>query len=368
MGRTIDYGLDFRNVSPGTIVSAPYETTVDESWITAWQALVQTGNPLETSKEYCTELGLRKRLIPFHCLVNLGLCLAVECFSESSIFHLGISNVKYEKPAFVGDTIKSIMKLDKIKPSSNGKYAVFYTTMVLINQNDEVLVRMNRNSLFPYIDPNDVPMYKEDVSNEFYNVFSKPKNDFKFEIFKNALKSNHYSFNLQKKFTSGELILHSIAKPIGLSNSLAFSTLCKNTHPLHINSARYGLDGLVVCGGFIIPMMHAAASRDIRFALAQEIVDSMHINKIHHEDCVGAMTYVENSTIENGIECLTLRTFGLKNIDAEKDLPDVSIPIDLLASKEIKPNEIELLCDVYCPELAQRVCARMTWKIWRKLN
>ena len=199
-------------------------------------------------------------------------------------------------------------------------------------------------------------------------MFSKPKNDFKFEIFKNALKSNHYSFNLQKKFTSGELILHSIGKPIGLSNSLAFSTLCKNTHPLHINSARYGLDGLVVCGGFIIPMMHAAASRDIRFALAQEIVDTMHINKIHHEDCVGAMTYVENSTIENGIECLTLRTFGLKNIDAEKDLPDVSIPIDLLASKEIKPSEIELLCDVYCPELAQRVCARMTWKIWRKLN
>ena len=178
-------------------------------------------------------------------------------------------------------------------------------------------------------------------------------------LIKKQAKINNY---LKK----GDLILHSITRPMGLSNSLLYSTLYKNTHPLHINSARYGMDGLVVCGGFVIPLIHASASRDIRFALDHEIVDTMHINKIHHEDSVGAMSYILDSVIEDGIECLTIRTFGLKNVDAEKELFKLDIPIELLASPKIKPSEIELLCKVYCPELQQKICARLTWKMWRK--
>ena len=69
-GKIIKYGLDYKNAYPGLVVPSPYETTVDESWITGWQGMVQTGNPLETSLEFCLELGLEKRLIPFECLIN----------------------------------------------------------------------------------------------------------------------------------------------------------------------------------------------------------------------------------------------------------------------------------------------------------
>jgi len=239
--------------------------------------------------------------------------------------------------------------------------------MVLVNQHDEVVVRMNRNSLFPYFTParngetNDRPQHLAAV------YFDQPAStEFRERLFKRSASVAAARTDQHEAFHQGELILHSLTRPMGLSNSIAYSTLYKNTHPLHINNARYGMEGLVVCGGFIIPIIHGAASRDIRFALDHEIIDTMHINKIHHDDAIGAMTYVINAEmISDKIECLTLRTFGLKNIDPEHDLSSVAIPNEILQSPKIKPQDIEKLCQAFCPQLQGRICARMTWRLWR---
>ncbi len=369
-GRTIAYGLDYKNAYPGQIVSSPYEVTIDESWITSWQSMVQTGNPLETSLDFCSKLGLKGRLVPFQNLVNLGLCLVVETFSESSLFHLGISNVVYERPVFTGDTLRSVMILDEMVPASNMKYTIFKTRMILVNQHNQRVISMNRNSLFPYIDPVNMPARIEQNKHRDFPLFEEESFSYlRHKIFRASKTIDAPMLQNQEQFEKDDLILHSITRPMGLSNSLAYSTLYKNTHPLHINNARYGMEGLVVCGGFIIPMIHGSASRDIRFALDHEIIDTMHINKIHHDDAIGAMSYiVDVEKIDEHIECLTIRTFGLKNIDAERDLIDLEIPDDLLASPSIKPREIELLCKTYCPELHHKICARMTWKMWRKVK
>ena len=368
-GKTMRYGLDYKNAFPGQIIQSPYETTIDESFITQWQSMVQTGNPLETSRHFCEQLGMRGRLIPFQNLVNLGLCLIVETFSESSLFHLGISNVIYEYPVFAGDTIRSVMIIDDIVPSSNKKYTIFKTRMIMVNQNNQRVVSMNRNSLFKYIDPNDVKPAREQKRHRDFHLFAtKGEAHLRASILSAVKRIKHPILEKQPSFKADELILHSLARPMGLSNSLAYSTLYKNTHPLHINSARYSMDGLVVCGGFVIPVIHGIASRDIRFAMDQEIVDTMHVNSIHHEDCIGAMSYiVDVEKRMDGIECLTIRTFGLKNVDPENDLKGIDIPNELLKSSQIKPREIELICKTYAPELHHKICARMTWKMWRKV-
>ncbi len=367
-GRTITYGLDYKNSFRGQIISSPYEVTIDESWITSWQSMVQTGNPLDTSLDFCQKLGLKGRLVPFQNLINLGLCLVVESFSESSLFHLGISNVVYERPVFTGDTLRSVMIVDEISPASNMKYTIFKTRMILVNQHNHRVISMNRNSLFPYIDSfavsSNMPQYKH----HDYPLFEQEAFSYlRHKIIREAKKTTISILQNQELFEKEDLILHSMTRPMGLSNSLAQSTLYKNTHPLHINSVRYGFEGLVVCGGFIIPIIHGAASRDIRFALDHEIIDTMHINKIHHEDSIGAMSFiVDIESINDHFECLTIRTFGLKNIDTERDLISMDIPDELLKSTSIRPREIELICKTYCPELHHKICARMTWKMWRK--
>jgi len=293
IGRTISYGLDYKKAFPGQIVCSPYEVTIDESWITSWQSMVQTGNPLETSLNFCQKLGLQGRLVPFQNLVNLALCLVVETFSESSLFHLGISNVVYERPVFTGDTLRSVMVLDEMVPASNMKYTIFKTRMILVNQHNQRVVSMNRNSLFPYLDPINMAPKSRQENHPDYSLFEEEAYSYlRHKLLRESKKLNPAIVQNQETFEKDDLILHSITRPMGLSNSLAYSTLYKNTHPLHINSARYGMEGLVVCGGFIIPIIHGSASRDIRFALDHEIIDTMHINKIHHEDAIGAMSYI----------------------------------------------------------------------------
>lgn len=366
IGKTINYGLDYKKAHARQIVKSPYPTTIDESWITTWQALVQTGNPIEINHHYCLAIGLEGRLIPFQLLVNLSLCLLVESFSESSLFHLGISNAVYERPVYVGDTLNSFLLIDEIVPSSNKQFCIFKTRMVFVNQKEEVVLRMNRNSLFPYFvpAPTTASTFKENPAIKYFQ--QQPRLPFRTQLLAASDTILSLGFEEQAVFNTGDLILHSLVRPMGLSNSISFSTLYKNTHPLHINTARYGMDGLVVCGGFIIPIMHGAASRDIRFALDHEIIDTMHINKMHHEDSIGAMTYIiDVQKVNAHIECLTLRTFGLKNIDPEKDLKSVQIPNEILQSSKIKPREIEQLCQVFCPSLHQKICARMTWRMWR---
>lgn len=368
-GCTFDYGLELEKAHPGQVIESPYEMTLDEAFIAQWQAMVPTGNPLETSSHFCEKVGLDGRLIPFHALVNIGLCLMVESFSESSLFHLGISNVVYERAAHAGDTVRTLMIIDRIDPKSNGKMSVVETRVIIVNQRNERVVSMNRNSMFPYIDPDSLSHQSSEPDHELKHLFEQePSFKHRQKMFWGMRHIPRRTLGWQPRLDKDQLILHGMGRAIGLSTSLNQSTLYKNTHPVHINPARYGMEGLVVCGGFVIPIIHGLASRDIRFAIDQEICDTMHINRIHHEDHLGAMSYVlDVQKLDNGTECLTIRTFGLKNIDAERELRGLDIPIDLLRSSRLKPREIELLCKAYRPELVNRICAIMTWKMWRKV-
>ncbi len=360
-GKSLSYGLDHDNAHVGQTVHGITDVTVDAAWLMNWQSLVQTSNPLETSAHFCTALGLEGRLLPFHLLVNLALCLQVEPFSESSLFHLGISDVVYEHAAYVGDTLHSVMHIDEIVASSSKDYSILKTRVALVNQNGLRVVSMRRNSLFPYL--GEKPNAATDTPAIFEGAIHPQLRETLLE------KTDNIPARLRLRrpqLQKHDFLLHGIARPLGLSNSVAFSTLYKNTHPVHINNARYGLDGLVVCGGFIIPIMHANASQDLGFALDLEIVDTMHINRVHHEDAIGAMTVVLSvEQVSATVECLTLRTFGVKNIDPQTQLAESDIPLDLLLSPRIKPKEINLLCNTYCPELSESICARMTWKMWR---
>ncbi len=366
-GKTLSYGLAHDTVHVGQLVFGCTDVTVDAAWLMNWQSLVQTSNPIETSTHFCEQLGLAGRLIPYQLAVNLALCLLVESFSESSLFHLGVSNVVYEQPAYVGDTLRSLMCIDEIVPSSSKQYSILKTRVLLLNQHGVRVMSMQRNSLFPYLD--ETTRLPAVTGQPEHALFDAPISfALRERLIAQAAVWPARMLNRQPAVMQGDLFLHSVTRPLGLSNTVLFSTLYKNTHPVHINNARYGLDGLVVCGGFIIPLMHAAASRDICFALDTEIVDTMHINKVHHEDAIAAMSYVVAvEIVADGIECVTLRTFGLKNVDPERDLAGVDIPDELLKSPQIKPSDVNLICNTYCPQLSEKICARMTWKLWRKI-
>lgn len=149
---------------------------------------------------------------------------------------------------------------------------------------------------------------------------------------------------------------------------MAYSNLFKNTHPLHINNTRYATKELAVSGGFIMPIIIGAAQRDFKESIHERILETIHINPVNHEESLGAFSYILDSKRSGEIEELTLRTFGIKNTDVERELNGMKIPLSLLRTDKIKPSEVEAICRQECPELASLICMRIDWKLWRKIG
>ena len=57
---------------------------------------------------------------------------------------------------------------------------------------------------------------------------------------------------------------------------------------------------------------------------------------------------------QNNLECLTIQTFGVKGFDVERELKGGDLPLDLLQSTHLKPQEIELLFESYVPSFVTR--------------
>lgn len=183
-GRTLIYGFDHKNVFVGKIISSHMEITLDDSWIASWHALVPTLNPLETSKPYARQLGLEEQLMPYHLLINLALCMLVECYSESCIYHLSVEDVIYDKAVYAGDTLRTMLVIDHVRETSKGLTSVVETRIVMINQHDERVLTMKRKSLFPKIEPVESP---SDYDHEFTEYFeSRPGQRLGKKLIRNA--------------------------------------------------------------------------------------------------------------------------------------------------------------------------------------
>ncbi|MCB0762705.1 MAG: Sua5/YciO/YrdC/YwlC family protein [Flavobacteriales bacterium] len=364
-GRTIQYGLANNQLFVQQIIASNMEITLDDSWIAAWHSLVPTLNPLETSKIFARQLGLEDQLIPYHLLINLALCMLVECYSESCKYHLSVEDVVYNKAVYAGDTLRTIMRVEAIVPTSNGLSTVVKTKVVMINQREEVVMTMRRNSLFAKLEVVDKP---NDYAHPCGEYFDEPVRS---QLGKKLIRSiqavkGHEHRGVQ--VLPGEVILHGLVRPVGLSTSVAYSSLFKNTHPLHINNTRYATAELAVSGGFILPIVMGAAQRDFKDTIHEKVVQTKHINPVNHEEGLGAFSYILDRQVSGMMEELTIRTFGLKNMDVEKELEGMNIPLKLLQTDHLKPSEIESICRAECPELAAQICMRIDWKLWRKIQ
>ena len=358
-GKKLSYGVNYALAFPGQVITSPLELTLDESLITAWHSIVPGLNPLETSVTFAKKMGLAGRQMPYHRLINLGLCMLVECYSESCIFHLGVSDAHHLAPVYSGDTVNVCMQIKDIRNSSSGDYSVFDTVVIMTNQHGERVLWMNRRSLFPRISKIAESATPENVDDRF----DEPT-EFVHRPQLLATAALQHFAPPRLRVNEGSVVLHGLIRPMGISAGFSASILFKNTHPLHINTARYDEERLAVSGGFVLPMVIGSAQRDIKGGLQELVLSTAHINPVRPQDSVGAFSYVLKDELDLGQRKLTLRTFGVKNIDVEKELDGVNLPYELLEGEGLKPQEIESICGDLCPELSFNICMVVDWIVW----
>jgi citrate lyase beta subunit len=362
--KTFKYGLDLETVHEGQIINCPHEITIDESWTTLWSSLISSSNFIETSETFCKEIGLNKRVLPYAALLNLNLCMAVEPFSESCLLHLGIKNAIYEAPVYSGDTLRCFIYIEKLKNNSDGKRSVIKSKHILVNQDSKRVMSFERMTLFPYIkNLHDKIGRSQQPVSELDKVISKePSQDIMSKI--NLPNTKRENSKLHQVNTN-DLLIHEASRHLGESENLMFSTLFRNTHPVHFNYLRYDKKEIVVCGGFVMAIVLANANKDLKQVINQEIVSCSHINKIAPLDVISSVSYIHDKEIDGDYEVLTIKTLGLRNIDASTTLSNQQWPKDLFSIEELRPAKMEKLLQQQMPELFHKVCVQVLWKAWR---
>lgn len=365
--KVLKYGLDLDTVHVNQVITCPYELTVDDSWRTIWTTLVSSGDMIETSSAFCERIGLRSRLFPFSAILNLTLCMAVEPYSESCLLHLGLEDVAYENPAYSGDTFRCYILIEELRNTSNNKNSVISSKHVLVNQNEERVLSFHRKTLFPPLA--DIESRSESVSessnNELLGLLLRPIES---QLHDGLKIKSEALIHPNRTITTSDLLLHDASRMISKSENLTFSTLFRNTHPIHFNYLRYTADEIVVCGGFVMAVVLANALKDFKQVVGQKIIHCSHINKISPEDTISSVSYIHETRIENGFEVLTIKTIGLRNVDAALMLKNRLWPKSLFSREDLRPAQMERTIKEDIPELFHKVCLQILWKAWRPTN
>lgn len=354
--RKVNYGLDLAKVFVGQEIISQFNITVDESVHSLWSGLMPTSSYPENSREFAGRLGFHEMFLPYGFLLNLTLSLGVENFVHSSLLHLEVRNALYLNPAFAGDTFSCGIKITEAKETSNGKHTVVCSDHVLFNQKGEAVFSLERVSLFPKFEPQK-PLNLE--------VVEIHKN----HHFKEQILARARGISLENKiddFQSGDLILHPFVRPVGKSENLFWATYFKNTHPIHFNYQRYKPGEIIISGGIVLSMVLGISGREFRQLLLPQVERAFHVLPVVAEDRLGAFSFVKGTTsVMPGFEEIHVVTYGLRNVDTELELSDLSFPEDLFKDLA-RPADVEMILREKCPTLMDKICCVAEWKALRK--
>lgn len=367
-GRFPHYGVDTTAVQIGSILEGPHVYTLDDAFRTKWFSHFPTSDAVLTSEPAARALGFDERPLPFSLLLNLCLCLSVEPFSQTCRYHLGLRDARQVAPVRIGDTVRVQVRVESLRNTSAGHAAVIETTHLLVNQRDEPVFVLTKDSYYaaiPGVESRGAAARTGAAHAAFDNALDLGAH----EVANASTLSNSGAFFPPSlPVEEDEVILHPAVRPIGWSENLELTTLVRNTHPIHFDAQRHGREGIVVCGGFVQALMQGLASPEFRQVVEEQLVHSFHTGTVMPEDRIGAMSKVLSvSEIGDGIEEVVVSTVGLINVDVEQELIGVDIPDALFGPDPIKPAALRALCASECPVLENRIAMRAI-RVLRRLK
>lgn len=166
---------------------------------------------------------------------------------------------------------------------------------------------------------------------------------------------------------AGMLILHTLARSITFAQSQQLASLARLTHERHFDVRKYDVKTeIYVPAGLVLGLTISASNRDFHESLHEEIVNVAYIHHLHPDDVVGAFSYIldVDENLPGEMECITVRTIGVKNMDLE----GIMFPMELLLTDKAYTKNIDGICKRHCPKLTNKIIAVVDRKIIRQAN
>jgi citrate lyase subunit beta/citryl-CoA lyase len=345
------------NFHIGQVLAPKNHMTIDEAWVAQWKSLSYNCQRIENDVVFAQQLGFKERPIPYQAMIHYGIAQVVDCFSSYSKYHLGVLQGRQIRPAYCGDTFAVEMCITDMSLSSNKKYIIVESRINISNQRNEIVIQMGRRSLF---DAFDLPDTLEPVPQRFLPIpIGTEQEAIEYQILTIPPSENTLATN---QLQSISLIKHDITSRLDVSQSSMYCHFFRNVHPLHLNHIRY--EKLAMSGGVVLPVVCGIVKAELGAVYWEELQQTAHLNPVRDGDLVGAMSYIlhQKPIAANTLE-LTLRTYGIRNLDVTNDLMDLPIPQELFLQEGLKPSEMERLLHLCCPKLSRKLVIKVDWKV-----
>jgi len=324
----------------GAEIDNPYEFTVTDGMRDLWAQCFYSHDAAQTSCHYAAALGRcdgRAMPVPFLMAMYLGVSMSD---THGAVFHLGFRNARQHLPLQVGDTVRQRIRVLRVRNTSDGKNAVVTTLRELVRVEDErVVLRVEKAELYR-AQPTEFGEARAAARWDAALPEGEPLLAAALDGAPRALALRPSAVGVarpRERLAAGDVLLHSFARPLGVSANLALSTQFLVTHPIHLDHHRFdqgGGTGVVVSGGLVISMICGAAARDVSHVIWEELIAANNVRPVSPGETVGALSViVDRAEVPShpALEALVVKTIGVKGVTPAAELADTFFPEPLLA-------------------------------------
>ena len=361
IGEVPDPTVHLKNARPGDIIRIPYELTINHSFRDFWHGAFYSHDRINTSTPFSRELGLQDQTVPFTMMLFLATSMS-HAYDAAKVA-TGFRNAKYHWPAFADDTFTKQFKVKSVRTTSDNKKTEFGLECTLFNQRDKPIFSVEQPIIFPFVVPN------SDVSVP-QSSFGKD-DSLLHHLVDQAEKLQQLGSQTLMPLTPGQLLLHGMQRPIALGQCMQLSTIARINHDRHFNTRKHKLpDEMTIPAGLQLAMTLAMASRDLHEVLHEELTECIFPHFLLPGEVMGAISFVikVEEHISGDIECVTLRTIGVRGIDVVNDLKDNSMPIEIFTKNPLMQRwerSLETILDEEFPLLSKNIVCIADRKLYR---
>lgn len=248
----IDHAINLQKVRPGEIISVPYELTITSSFRDMWQSAFYSHDRINTSTPFARSMGLQDQVIPFSLM--LFLCGSMS-HADHAKLQIGFRNARYHWPCFSGDTFQKQFVIRSLRSTSDGNNSIFTIDCELRNQRNVTVFSCEKTMLFPFkVPPSDITVDRssDTKSQEFLDHIVRQSE---------ALQKS--GSRTLTSLRPGQLILHTLTRPISETQSMQLASLARLTHERHFNTRLFRREEMFVPGGLVLGLTCSIASRDL---------------------------------------------------------------------------------------------------------
>ncbi|MEY3012789.1 MAG: hypothetical protein RIT45_1524 [Pseudomonadota bacterium] len=322
-----DYGRQLDDFVAGETYLHPFEVTVDESIVGPYMSSFIDATPLWSSDRAAHALGLGRRPVPPHLLLNLGLSFSVHDTSQQAIAHLAYVRVDFPKPLEIGGTIRGASRVVETKPSSSGDKGVVHVHTVLVDDDGHRVLDFERKALIRGGSLGSRPAVPGGVSTGDEWLGALPSRPFTARLSEVPPGRDLFRpplFGCFEDFEPGAVFAHANGRTVGDSEHMRLSAICRNSHPLHWDNVYCQTESFkkdrVVYGGLVLAWTLTQSSIDLggHVLWEERWSDGAHPAPILAGDTIFAATQVlAVRPLSDHVGAVDLRVVGVKNARPE---------------------------------------------------